>query len=839
MAATPPETPETVSASQHRAMKGSLLAQTSYVRIPNPQCVLNALLIKGKLPKKETYETFGRLVGGAGAKFVMSSLNRVEDAETFFRMTALERAALVPYVRLFITDRDGSSREIPFSMGDTSISKGIGAYNAASGKGRNNPLGATTGVDVGLTSVSVEDLTSQPEEEGSHLTVKVSLFLKSLRAIADPLPGTKAKITDLIQRSDPNDPLFDPQDNRIKLIMGWSNPSRVPSPRNAKIQRICKQSRLVLDLVLKDHTFTLEQNGNVNLDIEYNAAADGFLRCHKTNVLAALNKEDKKKVDKLEKDVEKLDDDMAKLKDDLGGSFNPEAEGPYKELSKQRDAAQKRVAAIIDENNTNFYKSLSTILIDKGYMKRVDVPSSLLDLDSSAGSAKSFKKTCAEVASTLNYARARKVGMGKEGREQLKKQIEEASGKEAGKAELQDAVYDSGLFDAGGESATSEATLTIDGQTTTLTKLFYYRFGHIVDAIHKAIIDNKKKGEESAFFDQFPYLLLGPVDMSKELCIGSDGKASISTDKQINIADVPVEVTTFLNWFANRFMRSGTRHLTYMTFINALVKELLPKALGEGENCFSSAAAPVIYPTLTPLTCRSGLPTFGAKYPYTIGVNSLRNHIVYDKNYKPKISKGQLQEVILVTGPEVSSVDLKYSKKENLRRGIYNIIPGEANGLLLNFSFSKNNQPFLAEAKVYGDGNIGQGEDISGGNVYNVNLDLMGNTFFRVGGIFFMDMIGLGLGNVASKRSLARKLYIGGYYVVTKLKYDITLSDFITTLEGVYTPGGGAEIAAQRKQKIADIKRRNEEIEAQIEDLPEVWTPPDTGYTPPPGSSLE
>ena len=591
-----------------------LRLQTSYVRTPNPQCVLNALLIKGKLPKKEVYNTFGRLVGGGGAKFVMSALNKVEDAETFFRMTALERAALVPYVRLFITDRDGSSREIPFSIGDTSVSRGLGAYNAASGGGRNNPLGATTGVDVGLTSISVEDLTSQPEEEGSHLTVKVSLFLKSLRAIADPLPGTKAKITDLIQRSDPDDPLFDPQDNRIKLIMGWSNPTRVPSPRNAKIQKICKQSRLVLDLVLKDHTFNLEQNGNVNLDIEYNAASDGFLRSHKTNVLAALSKEDKKKVEKWEKDVEELDSEMAKLKEDLGGSIDP-GDGPYNKLSKRRDEAQKRIAAVIDENNSNFYKSLSTILIDKGYMRRIDIPASLLDLDSSGASGKEFRQTCADVSSNLDLVRLRGgVSMSAEGKEGLKKAIE-AGGEEATKKKLRDQIYDSGLFDTGGESATAEGTLVEGGKRTSFTKLFYYRFGHIVDAIHEAIINNKKS-EDDSFFDQFPYLLLGPVDMSKELCIGSDGKATISTEKQVNIADIPIEVTTFLNWFANRFMRSGTRHLTYMTFLSALIKDLLPKALGEGENCFSSASAPVIYPTLTPLTCRSGLPTFGAKFPY-------------------------------------------------------------------------------------------------------------------------------------------------------------------------------------------------------------------------------
>ena len=834
---TPPPTaatnPATVPAKPTEEEFNLAKQEQQIVGVPNRQCILNALLLSDKL-KVGTYHTFGRVSSDGNARTFVSEVFNVTGADSFFSMTSLERASLVPYVRIFKVDRVGNSQEIPFSFTDTSIKQ-------SGRKTANNPLGSRVGTDIGITSISIEDLTSQPEEEGSHMTVKLSIFLRNLRSIDVPFPNSTVRLADLVSRRNSADQTFDPQDNRIKMIVGWATPSRIAvtgvntATRKGRLNRLkkaCIQSRMVLELTLRDHTFSMAENGNVNLDIEYNASSDGFLKCNKVNILEALDAAAKGKVESHEKEIEKLNKEIERLKtryDDPDVSKQTERK---KELEKKKKS-------IIENRNKRYYDKLTEALLEA--MQRVDVPSVLVGIgDNQEGTAwdkfmSGTLEKCDTINTLLGKARLRHKGSRRTNAERPDELKDAVLDKNASEGDIGKALDDlSGLawlWDAATTAVTEAVTEAvavtgIGGATDTeapapaaaegMSKIFFFRFGDIIEVINKSMIKTlKTRHNDDDFLNQMPYIMLGPVDIARQMCVDSRGVATIGQDdRQLSIADIPVEASTFFNFFANRFVRSGARHVTYMTFINALVKELLPRALGEGENCFSKGAMPTTaYPALLPVHCKTGaIPAFGDGRPLNISTSQLRRHIIYDKNYGAKIRRGGFREVVLIYAPEVGAVDLAYRRKNLAARGIHTIVPGEARGALLGFSFSKNNQPFLPEAKVFGDGHIGQGEDISGGNVYNVGLDLMGNTFFRVGSVFFVDMIGIGGGSLASEKSLSRRLYIGGYYTVTKLKYEINLSDFITTLEGVYLPGGGAKLAQQRLEKLAAQASNNEEI---------------------------
>ena len=815
--------------------------QQHTVGVPNPQCILNALMLQGIL-KPNNYQTFGQVTSAGTARTFVSELFKVDAAGSFFTLTSLEKASLVPYVRIFMEDDVGKSSEIPFSFTDTSIKQ--------SGKRTlSNPLGSRIGTDMGITSISIEDLTSQPEEEGSHISVKLSIFLKNLRNIDTPFAGSTVKLTDLISRRDPDDPVFNPQENRIKMIVGWGTPSRVVArgPNKAttkgrieRIKQACMQSRMVLELTLRDHSFSMAENGNVNLDIEYNASSDGFLKCGKVNILDALSPVEKERLAGYEGKIKSIDERMERMR-----RYNPSIvqapTDPYKELQEEKKELEEKKSNVIESRNTRYYDRLLNKLLD-GYMRRVDIPDVLIGLgDNKKGGAwESFMlgtlDKCKDIDKLLRLSRPREGRVKLEDEDQLQDAIKD---KDSAKETITKGLYNVNWGSLSDEAVDEDQELTVttssgNASSYKMVKLFYFRFGDIIEVINDAMIQTLADREaDTAFVDQMPYVMLGPVDMARKLCVDGRGNSVIGEDgRQISIADIPIEASTFLNFFANRFVRSNARHITYMTFINAVMKELLPRALGEGENCFSSAAAPTVYPNLMPIHCKAGsIPTYGTKRAANMTAQQLRQHIIYDKNYGAKIPRGKFREVILIYAPEIGPADLNFSKAENINQGIYHIIPGEERGILLGFSFTKNNQPFLPEAKVFGEGNIGLGEDISGGNVYNVNLDLIGNTFFRVGSIFYVDMIGMGLGNQANDNSLSRRLYIGGYYTVTKLKYEINLTDFITTLEGVYLPGGGAKLAARNVDRLAELERnRVEHLQAttKVRDWQGTSLPPTT-----------
>jgi hypothetical protein len=775
---------------------------------PSPQCILNALLVKGKLPGGEIYTSFGQLFPGGDANTFMSELFRTGEADAFFgRLSSLQRAALMPYIRIFILDAKGNAEEIPFSMQDQSVR----------GTPSKNPLGLKLHGDVGIASVNIEDLTSQPEEDGSHMVVNLTLFLKSLVGLNQKFPNSRHSIASLITRRDPEDPTFDPLDNRIRMVVGWGNsdPS-VGGQRvlSSKLRKAVQKSRMVMDLVLRDHSFSMQENGNVELEIVYNAAVDGFFRSSKTNVLKTLSAVVERKI----RAKEKLIGEITKELDD--GGLN---EDKRQERTERRTKLQEDIHKLLGQENDTFYYGLFQALML--YMKRIDVPKSLLSIEDPS---KTFALGCDEIAASLDQAHAVSTAGDRappswagftfdSNAQDVWQIIKEKEGGDPFKE-----LYDQGWMSDDPEIVEEQAGYT---------RLYYFRFGHILEVMNEKLLHTIESNasltiaQRTNLLRQLPYIFLGPVEISSELCIREDGSAAITTTDVKNMADVPIEAGTFLNWFANRFVRSGARTLTYMTMLNALVKDLMPKALGEGEKCFTPGAqSPVLYPMMSPINYKDenrSIPQWGDRgRAIFFSTDMLRQKLIYPKNFGPTMDNQRLFNGLVIHMAAYSNVNLDYKLASNMGKGIYHVMPGQGNGPLLSFQFSKNNQPFLAEAKTVGDSGVGLGEDISGGNVYNVELGLIGNTFFKVGGIFFVDPIAIGLGNVSNSASLARKLMIGGYYVTTGLSYEITPGDFLTRVEGVYTPGAPKEggLGAYRVRIAEDKKKRKEAARKELKE---------------------
>lgn len=127
--------------------------------------------------------------------------------------------------------------------------------------------------------------------------------------------------------------------------------------------------------------------------------------------------------------------------------------------------------------------------------------------------------------------------------------------------------------------------------------------------------------------------------------------------------------------------------------------------------------------------------------------------------------------------------------------GRYHFQIGSPKGLLKNVKFSKTDMAYLREARFFNQGNYGL---LQLGAVYNVELQLIGNTIFYPGMEVFIDPRGFG-GDLwdptvgGDNRSIANALGIGGYHVITKVTNNISTSGFTTTVNAVFQYSGDGE----------------------------------------------
>ena len=167
----------------------------------------------------------------------------------------------------------------------------------------------------------------------------------------------------------------------------------------------------------------------------------------------------------------------------------------------------------------------------------------------------------------------------------------------------------------------------------------------------------------------------------------------------------------------------------------------------------------------------------------------------------PKIASSVSQEdcahtlVISSTSfsPKLLKITPDYQTKKTADHaaGIYHLQVGSAKGIVKNISFAKTDQAYLREQRMTTtDDNFGI---LS--NVFDVSIDLYGNTLFYPGQRVF---ISLGerfssLGKPWSE-SFANIMGLGGYHIITSVSNTISEGKFETKIEARFeTSGDGNE----------------------------------------------
>lgn len=319
---------------------------------------------------------------------------------------------------------------------------------------------------------------------------------------------------------------------------------------------------------------------------------------------------------------------------------------------------------------------------------------------------------------------------------------------------------------------------------------FFY-FGDLVHTICDILYkENGKDFEKGAERIRF---ILGSFQFSPY------SKVNDSITRSLNIAEIPVSVDYFMNWFVDNIVSQGNARKTYpiLVFLRNLLNNLLQQSLLE-----------VCIDRNVEKTFRFQTSTISA---FSENGHPLENktNIKKDSNLSPKLSvKTLLEEKVLPFNgsPDIyysydnavdmmhnyvliNAIDSDLSKKgkgsfeeDIAENGISHFNIGSNRGIVKNISFKKSDMQYVREARFFSHGIDGL---LQLSSVYVANIEMFGNTLYYPGMTIYINPYGIGgteIGSPSDITSVANKLGFGGYHTITNVKTSITPESFNTTV---------------------------------------------------------
>ena len=244
--------------------------------------------------------------------------------------------------------------------------------------------------------------------------------------------------------------------------------------------------------------------------------------------------------------------------------------------------------------------------------------------------------------------------------------------------------------------------------------------------------------------------------------------------RTMNIGDIPISLDAFQLWFKNNVVKKEKNTYFLLYFIKDVCNELITKALSS--KCFGKEfnfqqrfdAQPLTLSKEQAKSSRfasngvySAKELGAAQAAITCELDALQTELgllLYSTDSRPKALSG------------------KYDLDTN--RGIYHHYLGAACGLVKTINFSRQDQAYLRESRIQKEGALGA-EQLR--ELYSANIDLVGNTLYKNGMYIYINPSLLG----ASQEYLD---YLGlhGYYLVTSVKSTITPSSFDVSITALH-----------------------------------------------------
>jgi len=599
---------------------------------------------------------------------------------------------------------------------------------------------------------------------------------------------------------------YDGANFRIKAIVGWATPPnfkdlKIPGYTSDTLESIAKaitESRVALFLQIVSHQINFQQDGTLELDIDYQASLSGIMRAPDADIFIAkeINSEELKG---LQKEATELEWKAA--------DYEKASEKDKTARQKEVEENTKKQIAIMRQNRMHKYSVFLKNLQAKNKVYGIRVPSKdllnpLREMDE-AERAQEAKKRQATGITTTSGTAAKNADSSGEFQEQVESETTtEATDEKTQNATLKAMADNVGIFNTG-------------NQDNVLVPYFY--LGDLIDVLFKDRLDHlvREEGKQTSVMQ----MILGTVELLDPLqafqiknvsieCPGGNApvvrriseidplrlKKVTGITTFMNLGSIPISIDKFNEWFLNNVIRAKKDSYFLLNFVKDLCADLISGAYSE--LCFEDIFKFNVRFDSANFRMAD---RFAGKPNITIEdlARSSRKAKKRDKMRLTKESKhgANIPTVMLYCVDSRPNVG---DRASDMSEGIYHYFIGGRCGLAKEIQFNRQDMPFYREARISKDGSLGA-QQLK--ELYTVSMSMVGNNLHKNGTYVYIDPIAIGAGSsraVGGIPNIARLIGLGGYFLVTGVKHEVSDSGFNTSVDAMQEMSA-FDIAANEK----------------------------------------
>ena len=691
----------------------------------------------------------------------------IKDIEAFKNITPAEHASLVPKIRLVkVSSENGQLREHEFKFPNKVDSNRV------------NSLFSTDfdkGSDFGIKEFSFSFDGTSPATAKNDIKATLKLYFQSFEDFIKEHPlnvdkhGKAHRYVDLLvlpskdkeekTGSGLTSPLqFHPSYYRIRVDLGWE----ADSAPNEEIKKAIQKLNKTFYLNMVDHEINIRDDGSVDINVSYRAYIESALKGAGLDALSS--RESRLALERVRKEYQDVVSTSACT-------------------NKQLSTIRSQFLQIEENLKRTAFQSIIKRLVKYGLLNHVIA-------DSAA--ANSFAKTGFLSNPAVFERDNRKQGVN--------------SNQLGEKSNVADFVLDMNVFRDIDLSNSSDNLLI---NYFYLGDLLYV----VLDCLYILETENKDINETYTKETENFKFILGSFDF-----IDIFNNSSTET---INLANIPISVELFNEWFTENVVKSERNSYPVMYFIRDITKYLVGDILLEscfkndldkrlqfktnsflGKKTANSETDPIGDLLLQSKEAVLDVNTYykSGDLPLQADINGVSTSIKDLFNYI----------TIYVDSPRIKT-DKVGKKFDDENNGIMHYQLGKSRGILKKIKFSKSDAKYLREARFFRHGHDGL---LQLAAHYRISMDMVGNTLYYPGMEVFIDPVGLiGAGSNFDPRirqSVANKLGFGGYHLIDRVKSTIGPGKFTTNVEAIFSYSGDGDpksriIGTKDELKIATI----------------------------------
>ena len=377
----------------------------------------------------------------------------------------------------------------------------------------------------------------------------------------------------------------------------------------------------------------------------------------------------------------------------------------------------------------------------------------------------------------------------------------------------------------------------VDSQASRGKQVIYYVYlGDIIEtAIGDSVFDTLVRNKTG--------LMVGNINYTKEIDpynnLETPSKSSGGTHS-INIANIPINLEYFSQFFAKTIIDKNVTKLPLLDFVNGIVKQLVIPSLNQ-----PNGGIPVSSPTkiknnfvhtsnavLTTLGSEGLEDEFGA-----VGIESLQGRFdisnkdvmdefrkLLDANTLKQARAEDIWTYMVIYGAQTDDITgLTSTYESDMEKGIYHFTFGDASSassttggrtdLIKDIKFVKvkkaGQREMMVERQLAG---ASSNQNIELWNIFNVEMTMIGNNLLAPGKHIYIEPVISGFSYLPDERGVLNELGLGGYYLVTEVSNEIDNGNWTTSVSADWqsngitniSPTSNMPISAEKAEKIQE-----------------------------------